>query len=103
MPGVGPASREEQAVKNLSVEDAHWENEGKDEKKQDAGEGGPSALPLEASEQGVPQVNAGSHWAVWAGRAPGTWGATGEGQRRDGQDWGGGEVAIWSWSAGTYH
>ncbi|XP_034876033.1 protein BEX1-like [Mirounga leonina] len=57
---MGPgamASKEEQAVKNLNVENAKQENEKKDEKEQVANKGEPLALPLEAGEYCVPRVN----------------------------------------------
>ena len=44
------ASKEEQAVKNLYMENANQENENKDEKGQDANKGEPFSLPLEAGE-----------------------------------------------------
>nr|XP_012422773.1 PREDICTED: protein BEX1-like [Odobenus rosmarus divergens] len=51
------ASKEEQAVKNLNVENAKQKNEKKDEKEQVANKGEPLALPLEAGEYCVPRVN----------------------------------------------
>lgn len=57
---IGPgamASKEEQAVKNLNVENAKKENEKKDEKEQVANKGEPLALPLEAGEYCMPRVN----------------------------------------------
>ncbi|KAF3813026.1 hypothetical protein GH733_018969 [Mirounga leonina] len=51
------ASKEEQAVKNLNVENAKQENEKKDKKEQVANKGEPLALPLEAGEYCVPRVN----------------------------------------------
>ncbi|XP_061042599.1 protein BEX1-like [Eubalaena glacialis] len=51
------ASKEEQAVKNLYMENANQENENKDEKEQDANKGEPFALPLEAGEYCVPRGN----------------------------------------------
>ncbi|XP_027959828.1 protein BEX1-like [Eumetopias jubatus] len=47
------ASKEEQAVKNLNMENAKQ----KDEKEQVANKGEPLALPLEAGEYCVPGVN----------------------------------------------
>ncbi|XP_028343999.2 protein BEX1-like, partial [Physeter macrocephalus] len=57
---IGPgavASKEEQAVKNLYMENANQENENTDEKGQDANKGEPFALPLEAGEYCVPRGN----------------------------------------------
>ncbi|XP_036695302.1 protein BEX1-like isoform X1 [Balaenoptera musculus] len=57
---IGPGamtSKEEQAVKNLYMENANQENENKDEKGQDANKGEPFALPLEAGEYCVPRGN----------------------------------------------
>ncbi|ELK07484.1 Protein BEX2, partial [Pteropus alecto] len=57
---IGPgvmASKEEQAVKSLNVENANQENEKKDEKKQDANKGEPLALPLATGEYCVPRGN----------------------------------------------
>ncbi|XP_035980385.1 protein BEX1-like [Halichoerus grypus] len=51
------ASKEEQAVKNLNVENVKQENGKKDEKEQAANKGEPLALPLEAGEYCVPRVN----------------------------------------------
>ncbi|KAM9042275.1 protein BEX1-like isoform 1-T2 [Megaptera novaeangliae] len=51
------ASKEEQAVKNLYMENANQENENKDEKGQDANKGESFALPLEAGEYCVPRGN----------------------------------------------
>ncbi|XP_027480018.1 protein BEX1-like [Zalophus californianus] len=51
------APKEEQAVKNLNVENAKQENEKKDEKEQVANKGEPLALPLEAGEYCVPRGN----------------------------------------------
>ncbi|XP_006917957.1 protein BEX2 [Pteropus alecto] len=51
------ASKEEQAVKSLNVENANQENEKKDEKKQDANKGEPLALPLATGEYCVPRGN----------------------------------------------
>nr|XP_023489407.1 protein BEX1 [Equus caballus] len=51
------ASKEEQAVKNLNVENANQENEKKGEKEHDASKGEPLALPLEAGECCVPRGN----------------------------------------------
>ncbi|XP_062039673.1 protein BEX1-like [Lepus europaeus] len=49
-------SKEEQAVKNLSVQTADQENEAKDEKEQE-NKREPVALPLEAGEYLVPRGN----------------------------------------------
>ncbi|XP_027943480.1 protein BEX1-like [Eumetopias jubatus] len=51
------APKEEQAVKNLNVENAKQENEKKDEKEQVANKGEPLVLPLEAGEYCVPRGN----------------------------------------------
>ncbi|XP_011383375.1 protein BEX1 [Pteropus medius] len=51
------ASKEEQAVKSLNMENANQENEKKDEKKQDANKGEPLALPLATGEYCVPRGN----------------------------------------------
>ena len=51
------ASKQEQAVKNLDVENTNQENAKKDEKEQDANKGEPLALPLEAGEYCVPRGN----------------------------------------------
>ncbi|TEA37141.1 hypothetical protein DBR06_SOUSAS210317 [Sousa chinensis] len=50
-------SKEEQAVRNLYVENANQENENADEKGRDANKGEPFALPLEAGEYCVPRGN----------------------------------------------
>nr|XP_019575420.1 PREDICTED: protein BEX1-like isoform X1 [Rhinolophus sinicus] len=55
-PGV-MASKEEQVVENIKVENTNQENENKDEKEQAANKGEPLALPLEAGEYCVPRGN----------------------------------------------
>ncbi|XP_059998590.1 protein BEX1-like [Lagenorhynchus albirostris] len=57
---MGPGamvSKEEQAVRNLYMENANQENENTDEKGRDANKGEPFALPLEAGEYCVPRRN----------------------------------------------
>ncbi|KAG8507994.1 Protein BEX2 [Galemys pyrenaicus] len=49
------ASKEEQVVKNLNVENATEKHEKKDEKKHDTKKGEPLALPLEAGEYSLPR------------------------------------------------
>ncbi|KAM5196590.1 protein BEX1-like isoform 1-T2 [Hipposideros larvatus] len=51
------ASKEEQVVEKIKVENTNQENEIKDEKEQDADKGEPLALPLEAGEYCVPRGN----------------------------------------------
>ncbi|XP_066105269.1 protein BEX1-like [Saccopteryx bilineata] len=50
-------SKEEQAVKNLNMENAKQENERKDEKEQAANAGGPLAPPVVAGEHCEPRGN----------------------------------------------
>ncbi|XP_065747445.1 protein BEX1-like [Phocoena phocoena] len=50
-------SKEEQAVRNLYMENANQENENTDEKGRAANKGEPFALPLEAGEYCVPRGN----------------------------------------------
>uniref|UniRef100_A0A8C6BZL8 Protein BEX1-like n=2 Tax=Monodon monoceros TaxID=40151 RepID=A0A8C6BZL8_MONMO len=50
-------SKEEQAVRNLYMENANQESENTDEKGRDANKGEPFALPLEAGEYCVPRGN----------------------------------------------
>ncbi|KAF6090827.1 hypothetical protein HJG60_012209 [Phyllostomus discolor] len=47
------ASKQEQAVKNLNVENTNQENDKKDEKEQGSNKGEPLALPLEAGKCGI--------------------------------------------------
>uniref|UniRef100_A0A8D0PZ31 Protein BEX2-like n=1 Tax=Sus scrofa TaxID=9823 RepID=A0A8D0PZ31_PIG len=57
---IGPgamASKEEQVLKNFSMENANEGNEKKGEKGQDANKGEPLALPVEAGEYCVPRGN----------------------------------------------
>ncbi|TKC38724.1 hypothetical protein EI555_017231 [Monodon monoceros] len=57
---MGPGammSKEEQAVRNLYMENANQESENTDEKGRDANKGEPFALPLEAGEYCVPRGN----------------------------------------------
>ncbi|KAB0338430.1 protein BEX2 [Muntiacus reevesi] len=49
--------REEQVLKNITMENANEENEKKDEKEQDANKGEPLALSLGAGEYCVPRGN----------------------------------------------
>ncbi|XP_007091781.1 protein BEX1-like [Panthera pardus] len=51
------ASKDEQAVKNLHMENANQENEKKNEEEQVANKGEPLVHPLEAGEYCVPRVN----------------------------------------------
>ena len=51
------ASKEEQAVKNLNMENANQENEKKNEEEQVANKGEPLVHPLEAGEYCVSRVN----------------------------------------------
>ncbi|XP_032707082.1 protein BEX1-like [Lontra canadensis] len=51
------ASKEEQAVKNLNMENTDQENEKKDEKEEIANKGEPLALPLDTGEYCMPRVN----------------------------------------------
>ncbi|XP_036127251.1 protein BEX1-like [Molossus molossus] len=51
------ASKGEQVVKNLYMENVNQENEKKDEKEQDVTKGESLALPLEADEHCVPRGN----------------------------------------------
>ncbi|XP_028378406.1 protein BEX1-like [Phyllostomus discolor] len=51
------ASKQEQAVKNLNVENTNQENDKKDEKEQGSNKGEPLALPLEAGEYCGPRGN----------------------------------------------
>ncbi|ELV13022.1 protein BEX2 [Tupaia chinensis] len=50
-------SKEERVLKNLDVENGNKEDEGKDEKEQDANKGEPMGRPLEAGEHCVPRGN----------------------------------------------
>ncbi|XP_020935600.1 protein BEX2-like isoform X1 [Sus scrofa] len=57
---IGPgamASKEEQVLKNFSMENANEGNEKKEEKGQDANKGEPLALPVEAGDNCVPRGN----------------------------------------------
>ncbi|XP_004003777.3 protein BEX2-like [Ovis aries] len=49
--------KEEQVLKNLTMENANEENEKKDEKEQDANKGEPLALSLGAGEYCIPRGN----------------------------------------------
>ncbi|XP_049500075.1 protein BEX1-like [Panthera uncia] len=51
------ASKDEQAVKNLHMENANQENEKKNEEEQVANKGEPLVHPLEAGDYCVPRVN----------------------------------------------
>nr|XP_060485213.1 protein BEX1-like [Panthera onca]XP_060485214.1 protein BEX1-like [Panthera onca]XP_060485215.1 protein BEX1-like [Panthera onca]XP_060485216.1 protein BEX1-like [Panthera onca] len=51
------ASKDEQAVKNLHMENANQENKKKNEEEQVANKGEPLVHPLEAGEYCVPRVN----------------------------------------------